>query len=656
MTEPRFARLALESPLPQLDRLFDYRIPEAILGQIRLGNRVKVPFGHGKKLLDGFVVELADKASFEGKVADIADLVSAVPALQPEIYKLARAVADRQAATLGDVLKLAVPSRAVAVEKKWFEALQPAATEQDLPNLSCNLDTWNLELDLVEPASKHAVMVPPAHVFLTGVGQGIPENLQHECPSWVALLLINALALASQGKTSIIVLPDFRDQALFTSAASAFGLGELIVDYSSQLTKPNRYANFLATLAELPRIIVGSRSALYAPAHNLGGIFIWDDGDSSHVEPTSPYSHSREVALIRQSQAGCALLIASHSRSTEVARLIQIGYLHDASTNFATPKIAITESSTRIDGLAWRTIRESLERGAVLVQVASRGSSVSAYCNECSERARCNRCNGPIWVDSNATPKCRWCNALNLNHECQVCKSKVIRQGRAGATRTATEFGKAFAGAYIVESNGSNRLETVKPGKRIVIATPGAEPRVAGGYAAVILLDCNELLGRDTLKASEDAVRAWSNAVALMASQGLCVAVGIKGRLANQFALWSQFQIAAEELANRAELNFPPAVRLASVSGPLELIEKVLTPVKQQDGFDVLGPLKVEKLAALEDDWRFLIRFSYSSGAKLAAELKAESAVASSGQKRVSASSGRASRPIRIKMDEPEVI
>jgi primosomal protein N' (replication factor Y) len=141
-----------------------------------------------------------------------------------------------------------------------------------------------------------------------------------------------------------------------------------------------------------------------------------------------------------------------------------------------------------------------------------------------------------------------------------------------------------------------------------------------------------------------------------MASQGLCVAVGIKGRLANQFALWSQFQIAAEELANRAELNFPPAVRLASVSGPLELIEKVLTPVKQQDGFDVLGPLKVEKLAALEDDWRFLIRFSYSSGAKLAAELKAESAVASSGQKRVSASSGRASRPIRIKMDEPEVI
>ena len=99
MTHPEFARIALESPLPQLDRLFDYRVPQEILGQVQPGNRVKVPFGHGKKLLEGYVVQLAESASFEGKVSEIAELVSPVAALQSEIYALARAVADRQAAT-----------------------------------------------------------------------------------------------------------------------------------------------------------------------------------------------------------------------------------------------------------------------------------------------------------------------------------------------------------------------------------------------------------------------------------------------------------------------------------------------------------------------------------------------------------------------------
>lgn len=656
MTETRFARIALESPLPQLDRLFEYRISDQMISEIRIGNRVKVPFGHGKKLLEGYVVDLLDSASFEGKVSEISELVSQAPVLQPEIYQLARAVADRQAATLGDVLKLAVPRRAVAVEKNWIETQDPAKESRDLPAIGSDVATWNVQRELTAAAARHAVMVPPTKVFLSGVGTGISNELRHECPSWVALFLSQSLELAAKGQSSLVILPDFRDQALFIEAASVFGLQHLILDYSSQLSKPARYANFLSTLALTPRIIVGSRSALYSPAHKLGGIFVWDDGDVSHIEPTSPYSHSREVALIRQSQAGCALIIASHVRSTEVARLLNIGYLSDASTNFATPKIAVTESSTRIDGLAWRTIREALERGAVLVQVASRGNSVSSYCNECGERSRCNQCNGPLWVDSNGTPKCRWCSALNLNHECQVCKSKVMRQGRAGATRTATEFGKAFPGAFIVESNGTNRLESVKPGKRIVIATPGAEPRVVGGYAAVILLDCNELLGRDTLRASEDAVRAWSNAVALLSNQGICVAVGISGALANHFALWSQAQIAADELANRAELSFPPAVRLASVNGPIDLIERVLAPVKIEPEFDVLGPLKVESPTAIEEEWRFLIRFSYASGAQLASILKAESMSASSGQKRVSVTSGRASRPIRIKMDEPEVV
>lgn len=225
----------------------------------------------------------------------------------------------------------------------------------------------------------------------------------------------------------------------------------------------------------------------------------------------------------------------------------------------------------------------------------------------------------------------------------------MLKQGRAGATRTSAEFGKAFPGTKIIESNGDNRLERVSESKQIVVSTPGAEPRVDGGYGAVVLLDCNELLSRDNLRASEDAIRIWSNAIALMKSGGLAVAVGLQGFLGQKFALWSQAEIAHHEYLSRAELRFPPFIRMASLSGERDLLEKVLASLPSE--IEILGPMPIATKDAAADDWRALIRYDYSQGATLAATLKAQVLLATAGAKRVSAKSGRAQRPIQIKMD-----
>ena len=254
-----------------------------------------------------------------------------------------------------------------------------------------------------------------------------------------------------------------------------------------------------------------------------------------------------------------------------------------------------------------------------------------------------------LWVDSQNQPRCRWCNAHNLGFSCTACGDRGLKQGRAGATRTSAEFGKAFPGTKIIESNGDNRLESVPAGKKIVVSTPGAEPRVEGGYGAVVLLDCNELLSRDNLRASEDAVRIWSNAIALMKSGGLSVAVGLQGFIGQKFALWSQAELAQHEYLSRAELRFPPFIRMASLSGERDLLIKVLDSLP--DEIEVLGPMPVTAKGASADDWRALIRYEYSQGANLAATLKAQVLLATAGSKRVSAKSGRAQRPIQIKMD-----
>jgi primosomal protein N' (replication factor Y) len=134
-----------------------------------------------------------------------------------------------------------------------------------------------------------------------------------------------------------------------------------------------------------------------------------------------------------------------------------------------------------------------------------------------------------------------------------------------------------------------------------------------------------------------------------MKSGGLAVAVGLQGFLGQKFALWSQAEIAQHEYLSRVELRFPPFIRMASLSGERELLAKVLEALPAE--IEVLGPMPVTTKNAAADDWRALIRYEYAQGAALATTLKAQVLLATAGSKRVSAKSGRAQRPIQIKMD-----
>ena len=641
-----FAKVVVATPLPQLDRLFEYRVTQEQQSLSAVGTRVKVPLGRSKQLLDGFVVALAATAEYQGELADLAEVVSETPVLTPDVYQLCRAIADRQAVAIGDVLRLAIADRSVAVEKSFMALPENAQIKHAFdPN---EISTHNaassnpLATSQNQPAAVRSTALANPRVVAFAGGY---------YPAWVQLFLERAHEQSQLGKSSLLVVPDFRDQHLLLEAAQALGLAN-VVNYSTEQVKSKRYAAFLQALAQKPSIVIGSRAAVYAPSHQIGLIAIWDDGDSNHWEHNSPYIHSREAALIRQSQIGCNLLIASHSRSAEAQRLVEIGYLNDEVASFNRPNLAVSDEGYRIDGLAYKTIREGLASGPVLVQVGAKGNSVSAYCQTCSSRALCKECNGPLWLDSKGQPKCRWCNAFNLGFECRNCGGRELRLGQAGATRTATELAKTFAGVRVIESTGDVRVEKIGAKPALVIATAGAEPLAEQGYAAVVLLDCQNLLARDTLRATEDAVRFWSNAFALLSEHGRGAAVGIAGDFGQKIVFWQQVQLAREELETRRELAFAPAVRLASVTAVRETLDSISSAISDIKSVRILGPLPSKEPELL----RLLIRYEYSDGAELAATLRAQVLLHGSTGLRVNPKSGRAARPIRIKMDEPEVI
>src|SRR6201991_2662081 len=120
------ARIAVDLPLAHLDRPFDYLVPERLADQARPGVRVRIRFAG--KLTDGFLIERAADSEHQGSLRYLERVVSAEQVLTGEIAGLARAVADRYAGTLADVLRLAVPQRHATTEAASAKAARTKAT------------------------------------------------------------------------------------------------------------------------------------------------------------------------------------------------------------------------------------------------------------------------------------------------------------------------------------------------------------------------------------------------------------------------------------------------------------------------------------------------------------------------------------------------
>jgi primosomal protein N' (replication factor Y) len=616
------ARVAIESPLPQLDRLFDYRVSDELASVVAIGQRVRVSFGRSKTKVSGFIVELAESSNHDGELATLAELISEAPVLQPEIYNLCRTIADRQATSIADVLRLAVPTRSVAIEKKWIAAKQSATelTSDQSPQHSRTKAIKTAEL--IRPVSQNR-------------------------PAWIDAIVDAVTAQVNKRQSAIVCLPDISDVRA-VSAALRDSLIEHIEVHSDQ--KPSElYQAFLNCLSNEFSIVIGNRNALFAPARKSGLIYLWDDGDQSHVNRQSPYVHSRDIALLRQQIDQCDITFASHSRTAEVQRLVDLGYLAETTKSFAPPKISTSDSDARLDTAAWLAMREAAKVGPVLVQVSSRGNAVSLYCQSCSARSACSDCHGPVWANERNQFACRWCNRISLDLRCLECNGTTFKQGRAGANRTSAEIGKMFPGTKVLTSTGAERLIEVADKPLVVVATPGAEPIAIGGYRAVVVLDADQLLRRDTLRATEDAVRAWSNAIALAAPDGRSVLVGLSTGLGSQLALWNQTAIARHELATRSELALPPAVRIATVTSDRKRLEECEAALSKINGVEIFGP------SMRANELRLLIKFPYAAGALVAQQLKVLSLSASGGAS-INSKSGRSQRALRIKVDDPEVI
>ena len=460
------ARVRVDSTLPQVDRTFDYRVPAELSEDAVPGARVRVLFnGHE---LTGYIEERAATTDWtRTSLLPIKSVLSRVPSVAPEIFALSEALADRYASTVANVLRLAVPPRIAALDKKYAPLLPgyESAYLGDSAPESEHVESEHTALGHADPEPSAAsdapstadpyawlatpgapapfVLDPPAlnpdvpdaasvfsdyengAEFIEDVAAGaatravmtvLPGHLEH---TWADVLATALAAAATSGRGAIAVVPTAKNLDLLEAALAERLPADSFVRLSSDSTPHTRYHGFVkARLGRVP-VVIGTRAAAYAPVANLGLVVCWDDGDSSLVERRAPYCHARDVLLLRASAENTAALFAGFSMSSEAARLVRTRWASHVRAPRAlvrdySPRIFSTGSEfelardplaamARIPHLAFEHARRALARGPVLVQVARSGYIPSFSCERCRMPARCGECSGPLSVASGSS-------------------------------------------------------------------------------------------------------------------------------------------------------------------------------------------------------------------------------------------------------------
>lgn len=619
--------------VPHLDREFDYLVSAEQSDDAQPGVRVRVRF-HGR-LVDGFILERRTDTDHHGKLGWLDRVVSPQPVLTGEIRRLVDAVAARYAGTRPDVLRLAVPARHARVEKETaVPPGPPVVAAVDPSGWEAYGRGGQFLAALAELRAARAVW------------QALPGD------QWADRFAEAAAQTVRAGRTALAIVPDQRDLDTLWEAATARVDAEHVVALSAGLGPAARYRRWLAALRGTARLVIGTRSAVFAPLSDLGLVMVWADGDDTLAEPRAPYPHAREVAMLRAHQARCAALIGGYARTAEAQALVRSGWAHDVVAARpvvrarAARVVALDDSgyaderdpaarTARLPSIALRAARAALQAEApVLVQVPRRGYVPSLACGRCRAIARCRHCTGPLSMQERGLGTvCRWCGRMEPAVRCTRCGSEAIRAVVVGARRTAEELGRAFPGTAVITSAGDAVVPEVAAKPALVVATPGAEPRAPGGYGAALLLDTWALLGRQDLRAAEEALSRWMAAAALVRPRGdggtVIVVAESSLRTVQSLVRWDPVGHADAELATRTEVGLPPSAHIAAVDGSAEAVAALLDAAGLPDGAELLGPVDLPPgvrrpagTPAGAQVTRMLVRVRRQQGLELAASLR----------------------------------
>lgn len=629
------AKVLLETAVPHLARTFDYGVTHDQDAEAVAGVRVRVRFSG--RLVSGFLLERTDGTDVVGPLAPLERVVSSLPVADARVIDLARAVADRWAGTLPDVLRLAVPPRHAAGERS---ALAAVARSQDEPLAESDPHEF--------PAPEGA---PPAlHAYVEALTAWLSPDEPAHGPraaaaltpggepgtGWITAGLHAAAAVIAAGRSVLWVVPDHRE--LDALSARLGTLAAHTVRLSADQGPQARWSAWVRAHAGVARLVIGTRAAAFAPLSDLGLVLLVEDGSDHYAEPRAPYPHAREVCLLRVQRSGAAMLVLDHARTVEVQRLVETGWIGSIDMSrderrLSAPLVLLPhgdgapermppEAFEILRGALGRTRRETAH-GPVLVQVPRSGYLPVVACARCGDLLDCPRCGQRLSAASATGPfACADCGLREETCACARCGGTRVRAVVRGLERTVEELTRAFSDVPVIRSGGEEIVSAVGGERAIVVATTGAEPYAEGGYAAALLLD--SLWPGPGLDGVGRAIARRLRALALVRSSadgGRALVLDSTDVVVRVLQTFDPVRFAHLELADRHATGLPPVTRTVKLSGDRREVAAVVERLTTDMGGEVLRPLLTSDL----DDGihERLLAFPLSASSQVSLSLRA---------------------------------
>lgn len=424
----RYASIIIDISHENVDRIFQYRIPEHLLPGIRVGSQVCVPFGSGNRIRKGYVVDITEKADYEeSRIKEVSGLVEGSVTADSRLIELAWWMKERYGSTMNQALKTVLPvkRRVKARNKQVVQSMVPERLADGPPHL--NSGQQQIADSFCEDYDRGR-RVPYLIHGITGSGK-----------TEVYMAMIDHVL--AKKRQVIVLIPEI---ALTYQTVMRFysRFGERICVMHSRLSAGERYDQFERARRGETEIMIGARSALFTPFARLGLIVIDEEHEGAYQSEGAPRYHAREVAEQLARMHGALLVLGSATPSIEAysrarAGLYRLFSLKSRANTGSAP--AVTEIvdlrremeagnksifSRRLKEL----ITDRLDREEqMMLFMNRRGYSSFVSCRSCGKAVKCPHCDVSLTLHNNSRLVCHYCGyTIPLPASCPECGSEYL--------------------------------------------------------------------------------------------------------------------------------------------------------------------------------------------------------------------------------------
>ena len=527
------AQVWVDSGLSHLDGLYSYRIPNDLLNQIAIGSRLKVPFN--SRSCEAIAVGLNTTTENLGGLKVIESLLGEVPVASSQLLTFYSEMAKYWASDPYSLIKSGIPPRVASVERVFVPKKDPS----------------ELNKERKSKCVQSSYLMHSPHVS-----------------SYVELANL-ALAQSKNGSV-LLLLPDTKDVSRVQTLLQMEKTNLRIIRLDSSLSRSDRYQNYLDTSVSKHVLVIGTRSALFAPIQNLSSIIVAFEKSEQYYEQKHPYWNVRDSVQLRATIDSCNVFYTGYVPSAEMAYRIENREVKFIGQKQSIKTLAFSqEKGELLPGRIISEVRKALNQGTVLFLVPRKGYANALLCAKCKNLSLCD-CGARLFLRNQSTdPVCSVCAKEVKDWKCKWCSGTTKWAAARGIERFSEEIGKAFPNTVIQISSAPNILEEVSAKTKIVIATAGSIPGSMDAYSSVVVLEGQRFLSSASSRYEEMVYESFFEATSRVSKNGsVLLVLDSFHPVVSAISRWNPSLLIKKILRESVEANLPPFTTTAILKLP----------------------------------------------------------------------------------------